>query len=524
VNLYKTMGSIGGLTMVSRVLGFVREVIVARVLGASAAADVFTLAFLIPNLFRRLFGEGAFSSGFVPLFSQRLGENGETTAARGFAEEVLAVFLPLLVIVTAVFMVAMPLLIGLIVPDDWGTSAAKTDFAVTVTRITMPYLVFICLVSLVSGILNSVGRFAIAAFAPALLNLALVGALLLVPQGGATTVRAMAISVLIGGFLQLGICWMSMVRAGITLRLRAPRVTPQVRELFTLVLPATLASGTYYLSQFFYVYFATRLPEGSLLILGQADRLNQLPLAIIGSALGVAILPAVSQAIGRSDAAGASKVQAQAIELGMLLTIPATIALAVAAGPIAGALFEGGRFTAADAQITGAVLATLVLGLPAYVLIKVLTPGFYARRDVKTPVVVAVVTLLAGVAANFVLVPRLGIVALPLSTALAAWANCLALAVILHARGHFRVPGWLASRLVRQVLAGVAMGAALYGVRAVLADRFIGSTSDRLLGVAALVAVGGAVYFAVAWIIGGINRDDIMVLLRRKKLAEVAPQ
>jgi len=330
--------------------------------------------------------------------------------------------------------------------------------------------------------------------------------------------------VLVGGVLQLGICWASMTRAGIRLKLRAPRITPQVRELFTLVLPATLASGTYYLSQFFYVYFATRLPVGSLLVLGQADRLNQLPLAIIGSALGVAILPAVSQAIGRADAAGASKVQAQAIELGMLLTIPATIALAVAAGPIAGALFEGGRFTAADARVTGAVLATLVLGLPAYVLIKVLTPGFYARRDVKTPVVVAVVTLLAGVAANFVLVPRLGIVALPLTTALAAWANCLVLGIILHARGHFRVPAWLASRVARQILAGAAMGAALYGLRILLADRFIGSTTDRLLGVAALVGLGGAVYFAVAWVIGGMNRDDIMVLLRRKKMADVAPQ
>ena len=520
MNLYKTMGSIGGLTMVSRVLGFVREMIVARVLGASAAADVFTLAFLIPNLFRRLFGEGAFSSGFVPLFSQRLNEDADGGAARRFAEEVLAVFLPLLLVVTAIFVVAMPFFIGLIVPDDWGNSAAKTDFAVTVTRITMPYLVFICLVSLVSGVLNSVGRFAAAAFAPALLNFALVAALLLVPDGGAVTVRAMAWAVLAGGVLQLGLTWAAMVRAGVPLRLRAPRLTPGVRQLFTLVLPATLAGGTYYISQFFYAYFATRLPDGSLLILGQADRLNQLPLAIIGSALGVAILPAISRAIGRGDEGGALTVQAQAIELAMLLTIPATIALAVAAEPIAGALFKGGRFTAADAGVTVAALATLVLGLPAYVLIKILSPGFYARRDVRTPVVVAVVTLVLGVLANFILVPRLGIVALPLSTAGAAWVNALTLAALLHSRGHFRTPGWLASRLLRQLIAGAAMGAALWAVRAALADRFVGSTGDRLLGVAALVAVGGLVYFAVAWMIGGINRDDILILLRRKKVGE----
>ena len=519
MNLYAALGSIGGLTMVSRVLGFAREMVVARVLGASAAADVFTLAFLIPNLFRRLFGEGAFSAGFVPLFSQRLKDDGDMAGARHFAEEVLGVFLPLLLAITAIFMVFMPFFIGLIVPDDWGQSAAKTEFAVSMTRITMPYLVFICLVSLVSGVLNSIGRFAAAAFAPALLNVALVLALVLVPEGGEPTVRAMCWSVVAGGVAQLGLTWASMVRWGVPLKLRAPRITPGVRELFTLVLPATLAGGTYYISQFFYAYFATRLPEGSLLILGQADRLNQLPLALIGSALGVAILPAVSRAIGRSDEAGAGRVQAQAIELGMLLTIPAAVALAVTAGPIATVLFEGGRFTEEDAAVTGAVLATLVLGLPAYVLIKILSPGFYARRDVKTPVKIAVGTLIASVLLNFVLVPRLGIVALPLSTAIGAWANALLLAVLLHSRGHFRVPGWLASRLVRQILAGAAMGAALWIVQAALADRFAGSTGDRLLGLVALVGVGGIVYFAVAWVIGGMNREDILILLRKKKVA-----
>lgn len=519
MNLYAALGSIGGLTMVSRILGFLREVVVARVLGASAAADVFTLAFLIPNLFRRLFGEGAFSAGFVPLFSQKLKDDGDTSGARRFAEEVLAVFLPLLLLITAVFMVFMPFFIGLIVPDGWGEDGAKTEWAVAMTRITMPYLVFICLLSLVSGVLNSMGRFAAAAFAPALLNVALVIALLLVPEGGRPTVRAMCWAVLAGGVAQLALTWTNMVRAGIPLKLRAPRITPGVRELFLLVLPATLAGGTYYISQFFYAYFATRLPEGSLLILGQADRLNQLPLALIGSALGVAILPSVSRAIGRSDEAGATRVQAQAIELGMLLTIPAAVALAVSAGPIATVIFEGGRFTAANASVTGAVLGTLVLGLPAYVLIKILAPGFYARRDVKTPVWIAVSTLIASVLLNFILVPRLGIVALPLSTAIGAWANALLLAILLQRRGHFRVPGWLASRLVRQLLAGAAMGAALWFVQTALGGRFAGSTTDKILATGALVGAGGIVYFAVAWTIGAMNRDDILILLRRKKVS-----
>ena len=518
MNLYATLGSIGGLTMVSRVLGMAREMVVSRVLGATAAADVFALAFLIPNLFRRLFGEGAFSAGFVPLFSQRLKDDGDLAGARHFAEEVLSVFLPLLLLITAIFMVFMPFFLGLLVGSGWGATGEKTDFAVEMTRITMPYLVFICLVSLVSGVLNSIGRFAAAAFAPALLNVTLVIALLLVPQGGEQTVRAMCWAVLAGGVAQLALTWGSMVRWGVPLKLRAPRITPGVRELFTLVLPATLAGGSYYISQAFYIYFATSLPDGSLLILGQADRLNQLPLALIGSALGVAILPAVSRAIGRSDEAGAGRVQAQAIELGMLLTIPAAVALAVTAGPIATVIFEGGRFTEANASVTGAVLATLVLGLPAYVLIKILSPGFYARRDVKTPVKIAVGTLLGSVLLNFILLPSLGIIALPLSTAIGAWANALLLAALLHRRGHFRVPGWLASRLLRQIIAGAAMGAALWFVQGALADRFAGSTVDKVLGLVALVGTGGLVYFAIAWVIGGMNRDDILILLRKKKV------
>jgi putative peptidoglycan lipid II flippase len=202
----------------------------------------------------------------------------------------------------------------------------------------------------------------------------------------------------------------------------------------------------------------------------------------------------------------------------MLLTIPAAVALAVASGPIATVIFEGGRFTQENAAVTGAVLATLVLGLPAYVLIKILAPGFYARRDIKTPVLVAVATLLGSVVLNFILVPRLGIVALPLSTAIGAWANAFLLAALLHSRGHFRVPGWLASRVVRQLLAGAAMGATLWVLERALADRFAGSVGDRVLSMGALVAAGGIVYFAIAWTIGAMNRDDILILLRRKKV------
>jgi putative peptidoglycan lipid II flippase len=517
MNLLKATGTIGGLTMVSRVLGFAREMIFSRVLGAGMAADAFALAFLIPNLFRRLFGEGAFSQGFVPLFSQRLHGEGGIEEAKRFANEVLAVFLPALIVITLLFEIIMPAFVMLIA-SGWRDEPTKFALATELTRITFPYLIFISLVSLFSGVLNSLTRFTAAAFAPALLNLALIVALLVVPEGGPATARAMAAAVIAGGVLQLALCWAATRRAGIRLRLERPRMTPRVRELLILILPATLGGGLYYISQLFYAYFATSLPQGSLVYLGFADRLNQLPLAIIGSALGTAILPAISRHVGSGDGGGAARVQSHATELAMLLTLPAAVALAVTSGPIVSALFQGGKFDADDARTTARVLSIIVAGLPAYVMIKVLTPGFYARKDMKTPVLIALVALTIGVAANFLLVPAIGITALATTTALSAWLNALILYAVLARRGHFHFEPWLAARLLRQVVAALAMAAALYAVRELLGGWFDGSTGRRLLGVTALIGTGGIVYFTVAWVIGAMNREDILVLLRRKKV------
>lgn len=516
MNLIKATGTIGGLTMVSRLLGFAREMVFARIMGAGMAADAFTLAFLIPNLFRRLFGEGAFAAGFVPLFSRRLNGEGGMEEARRFAEEVMAVFLPILIAITAIFMIFMPAFVW-VLASGWQDDPEKFALAVELSRITFPYLIFISLVSLFSGVLNSLTRFVAAAFAPALLNIALIIAQLVVPDGGVETARSLAIGVIAGGVLQLALCWASVHRAGFRIGFRVPRMTPRVKELLILILPATLGSGLYYVSQFFYAYFATRLPEGSLVYLSFADRLNQLPLAIIGSALGTAILPTLSRAVDVGNQERAAHVQAQATELSMLLTLPAAVALAVTAGPISAALFQGGRFTAEDAATTALVLSVIVAGLPAYVLIKVLTPGFYARKDVKTPVYIALAMLVLGVGMNFALIPVMGIAALALTTAASAWLNALTLYLILHARGHFRIEGWLWSRLARQLFAAAVMAAALYFMQGLFEGFFAGSAGRRIVAVGTLVSVGAAVYFGLAWMIGGMDKEDILALTRRKK-------
>jgi putative peptidoglycan lipid II flippase len=512
MNLVKATGTIGGLTLVSRIAGFAREMLMSRVMGASWQADAFFVAFRLPNTFRRLFGEGAFSAGFVPLYAQRLhGPDGDNEA-KNFSEEVLAVFVPALIIFTLVFEIIMGPFVFLIS----GYHGEKLALAAFLTRITFPYLLLISLVSLFSGILNSLARFTAAAFAPALLNLAMLTALIFVPVGGSTTAIALAIAVTVGGVLQLGLLMAACKRAGIVLKLRKPRMTPGVRQFVRVVVPATLGAGVYQISAFIDTFFLARIGTGALSYFNYADRLNQLPLGVIGAALGTAILPQVSRHVGAGEPDKAAKVQGQAAELAMLLCLPAALALAVSALPLISALFQGGKFTAQDAELTALTLSIIVLGLPAYVLVKVLTPGFYARQDTATPVKIAAIVLVATIVLNFLLIPPFGIAGLASAIAICSWLNCLMLYVVLHRRGHFRIEGWLASRIARQLLAGAAMGLVLWWVKGALADYFTGSTGHRLIGVGALIGSGMAVYFPIVWLIGGMEKEDIQALLRRR--------
>lgn len=513
MNLVKATGTIGGLTLVSRVAGFGREMLMSRIMGASDAADAFLVSFRLPNTFRRLFGEGAFSAGFVPLFAQRLHGDGGQEDARRFSEEVLAVFLPTLIVFTLVFEVIMPAFVAVLS----GYAGDKLDLATFLTRITFPYLVLISLVSLFSGILNSLERFTAAAFAPALLNLAMVTALLFFPVGGTVTATALAVAVTAGGVIQLALLMVATKRAGIKLRLERPRITPSVRQFTRVVVPATLGAGVYQISAFIDTFFLGRLGTGAMSYFNYADRLNQLPLGVIGAALGTAILPQVSRHVGANEPAKASHVQGQAAELAMLLCLPAALALSVAAQPLMMALFQGGNFTPADAAISATVLSIIVLGLPAYVLVKVLTPGFYSRQDTASPVKTAAFVLIANIALNFLLIPPFGIAGLAAAMALASWLNCVILYVILHRRGHFRIERWLASRIARQFLAGLGMVVALILIRYELAGWFSGSVGQRLVGIVALVGGGMAVYFPLVWVFGGTDKEELMLLVRRKR-------
>ncbi len=500
--------------MVSRVLGMARESVMASIIGANRYTDIFLVAFRLPNMFRRFFGEGAFSAGFVPLFSQRIHGDGGLEEAKRFSEEVLAVFLPFLILFTLVGQVVMPLLVWALAS---GLPGQSEQLAVALSRITFPYLMLISLVSLFSGVLNSMHRFTAAAFAPALLNLMMLAALLIVPTGGIASVTALAWSVIVGGIIQLALVWWAARKADVSLRLRRPRMTPGVKQFFLVVFPALISAGVYQISLLIDTQFLSHLPEGAISHFNYADRLNQLPLGIIGAALGTAILPAISHHVSQNDPSEAIKVQNQALDFAMLLTLPAATALAVIGIPIVSLVYRHGEFTGQDAVVTGNTLGLFALGLPAYVLVKVFTPGFFAREDTKTPLIIALVVLAFNVALNFALVGPFGLYGLAGALMMTAWLNCILLYVILHRRGHFRIDGVVGSRVARQIAASVAMGLALYFSNHALAGFAVSSKLGQLAAPALLIGLGGFVYFGVGWIIGAINRDDVMTLLRRKR-------
>src|SRR5690606_19673400 len=413
-------------------------------------------------------------------------------SARSFSNDVLSVFLPILIALVALIEIAMPGVIWLLA--DKPVDPSTFDFAVDFARIMFPYIVLVSLVTLFTGMLNSVSRFAPGASFPIILNVVLIMALLAGERWiatGATIEQAaygLAWAVTAAGVMQLAWLYLWVRVEGFRPRVLWPRLTPEVKRLGIIALPAAIGGGAYQINTLLQLYFLNQLDSGSVSYMNFADRLNQLPLGIIGIALSTAILPTLSKFVGGGNREGADRVQSDAIELAMLLTLPATIALAICGIPFVTMIFQGGRFDPEDAIVTGNVLTALVMGLPAYVLVKVLVPNFYARADTRTPVYAAIAALTVFVAFNVVFLMRFGVVGLAAASAFAAWINAGYLFAVLAQRGCYRLSGALLLRLARQLMAAAAMGAALWFARDMLADYYAAGLLARLFALIVLVA------------------------------------
>ncbi len=510
--LARFAATIGGYTMASRVLGFVRDILMAAVLGAGPVADAFFVAFKLPNFFRRLFAEGAFNAGFVPVFAGLVEKRGRDFAF-AFADAALGLLLVVLLLFTALMQGTMPWVMLVLAPG-FADDPEKFALAVTLTRLTFPYLMLISLVSLLAGVLNSLRRFAAAAAAPVLLNLCLIASLLYLDETFATPGHGLAIGVSLAGVVQF--LWLvgAAVRAGYLPRLPRPRLTSEVRELLGLMAPAALGASVAQINLVVDLILASLLPVGSISFLFYADRLNQLPIGVVGVAVGTALLPLIARQIARGEDAAALASQNRGIEFAAVLTLPAAAALILLAGDLIGGLFERGAFTPATTAATGAALVAYAAGLPAYVLIKVLTPAFFARKDTRTPVKIAVLALVVNLVLNLILMRYLQHVGLALATATAAWVNVGLLAAVLHRRGQLAPDARLRRRLAATIAATATMVLALWGLQTLLAAPLATAGGERSTALAGLVVAGVLVYALAALVFGAFRPRELMALAR----------
>lgn len=513
--LMRSIATVGGFTMLSRILGFVRDILVAAILGAGPIADAFFIAFKFPNVFRRLFAEGAFNAAFVPLFAGKLEEEDGNNRAKLFAEQAFAFLFWILLILLIILELTMPWAMRLFAPG-FLEDPAKFDLAVHLTRITFPYLLFISLVSLMAGILNSLNKFAAAAATPVLLNICLIGAVVGLTPYTETPGHALAWGVFAAGIVQfMWLIW-NCTQNNMALTLRLPKWGADVKTMVMRIIPGALGAGIYQINMLVDMIIATLLPTGSISFLFYADRINQLPLGVVGVAVGTALLPMMSRQLRSGDDQGAMHSLNRAIEFSLFLTLPAAVAYMVIADPVVSVLFERKEFSTSDSQATAAALFIYAIGLPAYVLNKALTPGFFARGDTKTPMKIAAVCMIINIVFNLILMGPFLHVGLAMATVISAWTNTILLAVILKKRGFLTLDQRLISRALRTFLSCAVMGAGLFGLTILLTPFLSGSQIERIASLGALIGCGLLLYFTCAFICGAARISEIKSMMRRR--------
>jgi len=500
--MLKHVLTVGGWTMISRILGFVRDMLIAAILGAGPVADAFFVALKLPNLFRRLFGEGAFNAAFVPAFSHILTDDGPE-AARRFARETFAVMTFWLAALTLAGELAMPWLMVVLAPG-FASDPSKFALAVELSRITFPYLLLICLAALVSGVLNGMERFIAASASYVVFNVVSIACMLGLTAYVPTAGHALSWGVTIAGVLQLGLLMVAAHRAGMTLTLPRPRLTPPIRLLLRRMAPGLVGAGVTQLNLAVDVVIASLLPAGTVSLLYYADRIQQLPLGVIGTAVGTAMLPMLSRQVRAGEDAAAIDTQNRAIEYALFLTLPAAAALMVSAFPIVWGLFGRGAFGVEDAHLTAQALAAYAVGLPGFVLVKVLAPGFFARGDTAMPVRIGLAAVGLNLALNVAFMVPLRHMGPALATSLAAMANVAGLAVVLARRGQLRPDAALRRRLMGLLGATAAMAAVLFVAQSWLFDVPRHGILS-LLALGALVSLGLLVFIVAAQLFGAVD-------------------
>jgi putative peptidoglycan lipid II flippase len=509
IRLVRGFLTVGGWTMASRLLGFVRDVVIAAALGAGPVAEAFLIAFSLPNMFRRFFAEGAFNMAFVPMFSKKL-QSGE--GAHEFARDAFTGLGTVLIAFTLLAQVFMPALVLAMasgfLEDD------RFPLAVLYGRIAFPYILFISLAALLSGVLNATGRFTAAAAAPVLLNLIFIAALSLGAWAGWDMGMTLAWSVPVAGVAQAVLVWIAASRAGYRLVPERPRMTPELKRLAIIALPAALAGGVVQINLLIGRQVAS-FYDGAIAWLNYADRLYQLPLGVVGIAIGVVLLPDLARKLSAGDDAGGRHSLSRAGEMALALTVPASVALLVIPMPLVQVLFQRGAFTADDAAATAMAVQIYGLGLPAFVLQKVLQPVYFARENTRTPFYFALVSLVVNAGLAIGLAPVIGFTAAAIGTTLAGWAMAALLWIGTWKMGEVaRFDARFRTRLWRIGVAAWSMGAILW-VLTIPLQSMLGTSGLDVLAVLLLVVAGVVSYFGIGHTIQAFRLGDFKAAMKR---------
>ena len=504
MNLLRALATVSGMTLLSRVLGFVRDFVIARTFGAGLATDAFFVAFKLPNLLRRMFAEGAFSQAFVPILGEYRNKRGEVDT-KELVDHVASLLAMALFAITAIGIATAPLLVWISAPG-FAADAEKFELTVALTRITFPYIFFMSLVALAGGILNTWSRFALPAFTPVLLNISFIGMALFAAPYFDPPVLALAWSVFLGGLLQLAIQFPALKKIAMlprpSLNWRAAWADPGVRRVLMLMAPALIGVSVSQISLLINTIFASFLATGSVSWLYYADRLMEFPSGMLGAALGTILLPSLSRYHASNNHDEYSKLLDWGLRLTLLLAAPAALGLGILAVPLICTLFFHGAFSADDVLRTREALLAYSVGLTGLILVKVLAPGFYARQNVRTPVRIALISLLATQAMNLAFIGWLAHAGLALSIGLAACLNAAMLYRGLRKHNIFAPqPGWFKFTL-KLALAMLVMGGTLWVLMGTEASWFESSMLERLTRLAWLVPLGAGSYFATLWILG----------------------
>jgi len=505
MNLLKSLAAVSSITMLSRVLGFVRDTLVARIFGAGLATDAFFVAFKLPNLLRRIFAEGAFSQAFVPILAEYKTQQGEE-ATRTFIAYVSGLLTLVLALVTLLGILAAPWIIWVSAPGFTDT-AEKFELTTVLLRLTFPYILLISLSSLAGAILNTWNRFSVPAFVPTLLNLSMIGFALFLTPYFDPPVLALGWAVLVGGLLQLLYQLPHLKRIGMLVLPRLNLRDAGVWRVLRQMLPAILGVSVGQISLIINTIFASFLAAGSVSWMYYADRLMELPSGVLGVALGTILLPALSKTYASQDHQEYSRLLDWGLRLCFLLVLPCALALAILAEPLTVALFQYGKFTAHDALMTQQALIAYAVGLLGIILVKVLAPGFYAQQNIRTPVRIAVFTLVTTQLMNLAFIFPLKHAGLALAISLGACLNAGLLYWKLRQQRRFEPQAGWGRFLVKLVVAVLAMVAVLLGLLALMPAWEQGGMAERFLRLGALVLAGVVAYFGTLALLGFRLRD-----------------